>query len=140
MKATKEIIYVNPDIYQGETGTSTIANVPMNSPIIYGDNPNLVVNEYGQTSLAQTPIAITPALNPKEQAQQLVNEIKDSIAEVKASKEAELVKQAEAKKETEPVKDVIVDKATPKKIQPKYLLYGLLGIVGVVGLIRIFKK
>jgi hypothetical protein len=44
MRAEKETIYVNPDIYQGETGTSTIANVPMNTPIVYGENPNLSVN------------------------------------------------------------------------------------------------
>jgi len=59
MKSTlQEPIYINPDIYQGETGTSAIANVPMNTPIIYGENPYLSTNESGQIVVNQpTPIS-----------------------------------------------------------------------------------
>jgi hypothetical protein len=56
----KETIYVNPDIYQGETGTSAIVNVPMNTPIVYGENPYLSTNESGQIVVNQPTPIITP--------------------------------------------------------------------------------
>ena len=138
----RETIYVNPDIYQGEVGTSTIANVPMNTPIVYGENPNLSVNQYGETVVVQTPIPLnpTPTATPKQQAEQLVNEIKETLAEVKAQED------------TKPKKDfgtIIADnkalnvaKTNPTPVKPKtnYLLYGAIGIGAVVVLIGIFKK
>jgi hypothetical protein len=36
----QETIYVNPDIYQGETGASPITNLSTSNPIVYGENPN----------------------------------------------------------------------------------------------------
>lgn len=141
MKApVEETIYINPDIYQGETGTSAIANVPMHSPIVYGDNPNLVVNQFGETSVVQTPTPINSTLTPKEQSQELVNEIKQTLAEIKDSNS------------TEPKKDfgtiiaenkaLNVAKTNPTPVKPKtnYLLYGAVGIGAVVVLIGIFKK
>jgi hypothetical protein len=141
MKApVREPIYVNPNIYQGEVGTSTIANVPMNTPIIYGENPNLVVNQYGETSVVQTPTPLNTTTNPKEQAQELVNEIKESLAQIKDSNS------------TEPKKDfgtIIADnkalnvaKTNPTPVKPKtnYLLYGAVGIGAVVILLGMFKK
>jgi len=140
----RETIYVNPDIYQGETGTSTIANVPMNTPIVYGENPNLSVNQYGETVVVQTPIPLNPTPTntptPKEKAEQIVADLKETIAEVKAQED------------TKPKKDfgtIIADnkalnvaKTNPTPIKPKtnYLLYGAVGIGAVIVLIGIFKK
>lgn len=140
----RETIYVNPDIYQGEVGTSTIANVPMNTPIVYGENPNLSVNQYGETVVVQTPIPLNPTATntptPKEKAEQIVADLKETIAEVKAQED------------TKPKKDfgtIIADnkalnvaKTNPTPVKPKtnYLLYGAIGIGAVVVLIGIFKK
>jgi len=62
MKAPIETIYVNPDIFQGESGTSTIINMPTNSHIVYGDNPDLTTTSSGQTILNTSNIdtEITP--------------------------------------------------------------------------------
>jgi hypothetical protein len=143
MKAPeKEPMYVNPDIFQGEVGTSIIAPIPMNSAIIYGENPNLTTNEFGQTVVIPTPIFIGQPITsqeyitPKEQAQQLVNEIKETITEIK--KEEEKVTLAQLKKEEEKAPVL----STPKNIKPtkNYLLYGAIGVGVVIVLLRILKK
>ena len=136
MKApVREPIYVNPDIYQGETGAT--APKPSSQQVIYGENPNLTTNEFGQTMVVETPTPLTPALTPKEQAQQLVNEIKESLAN-------------NSTKDTEPKKDfgtIISDvkavntaKTTTPKKTTNYLLYGVLGVGAVVIVLGIFKK
>jgi len=138
MKSTlQEPIYINPDIYQGETGTSAIANVPMNSPIIYGENPNLTTNQFGDISVVQTPTYIGQTITPKEQAQQLVNDLKEAIAPTT---------DAEPKKDfgtiIEANKQLNIAKTNPKPIKPttNYLLYGALGLGAVVVLFGILKK
>lgn len=136
----RETIYENPDISQGEVGTSNIANVSMNSPIIYGENPKLTTNEFGETSVVQTPIYIGETITPKEQAQQLVDEIKETLAEIKK----EEVK--ESKKDfgtiIEANKELNIAKTTPTPVKPttNYLLYGAIGLGAVIVLFGILKK
>lgn len=141
MKApVKQTIYVNPDINQGEVGTSNIANVSMNSPIVYGDNPNLTTNEFGETSVIQTPIYTGETLTPKQQAQQLVDDIKETLAEIKQAEEKEPKKDfgtiIEANKQLNTAKT----NPTPIKPTTNYLLYGALGLGAVVVLFGILKK
>lgn len=137
MKAPKEIMYINPDIYQGETGTSAIANISMNSPIVYGENPNLTTNEFGDISVVQTPTYIGQTLTPKEQAQQLVDDIKEAIASTT---------DAEPKKDfgtiIESNKKLNIAKTNPTPIKPttNYLLYGAIGVGAVIVLFGILKK
>ena len=65
MKATtKEVVYINPDLYQGDS-----TNTPSNSQVVYGNNPNLTTNEFGQTVVNPD---IPKPLTPKEQAQQII--------------------------------------------------------------------
>jgi hypothetical protein len=146
----RETIYVNPDIYQGETGTSTIVDVPMNSPIKYGENPNLTVNQFGETVVVQTPIPLnptptstptsTPIATPKEQAEQLVNEIKETLAEIKAEEDTKPKKDFGTIIEDNKALTVAKTNPTPVKPKTNYLLYGAVGIGAVIVLIGIFKK
>ncbi len=140
MKAPKEIMYINPDIYQGETGTSVIANVSMNSPIVYGENPNLITNEFGETSVVQTPIFIGEPLTPKEQAQQLVDDIKETLAELKKEEEEKPKKDFGTIIESNKKLDIAKTNPTPIKPTTNYLLYGAIGIGAVIVLFGILKK
>ena len=131
MKAPiKETIYENPDIFGSESGI-------INNPYV---NPKLTVNEFGETSVVQTPIYIGETLTPKEQAQQLVDEIKETLAEIKK----EEVK--ESKKDfgtiIEANKELNIAKTTPTPIKPttNYLLYGAIGLGAVIVLFGILKK
>lgn len=137
MKAPKEsTVYISQDVYQGEAGTSNIANIPMNTPIVYGENPNLTVNEYGQTVVNQdipTPLNNT---TPKEQAQQDADESNANTPKnVKEPKKdfGTIIKDVKAvqKAKTMP---------TPVKPTTNYLLYGAIGLGAVVILLGIFKK
>jgi|LakMenEpi03Aug12_release.lakeMendotaPanAssembly.Ray.scaffolds.fasta_scaffold24628_17 hypothetical protein len=142
----RETIYVNPDIYQGETGTSAIADVPMNTPIKYGENPNLTVNQFGETVVVQTPIPLnptptsTPIATPKEQAEQLVSEIKETLAEIKAEEDTKPKKDFGTIIEDNKALNVAKTNPTPVKPKTNYLLYGAVGIGAVIVLIGIFKK
>jgi hypothetical protein len=140
MKAPKEIMYINPDIYQGETGTSAIANVSMNSPIVYGENPNLTTNEFGETSVVQTPIFIGEPLTPKEQAQQLVDDIKETLAELKKEEEEKPKKDFGTIIESNKKLDIAKTNPTPIKPTTNYLLYGAIGVGAVIVLFGILKK
>jgi hypothetical protein len=123
-------------LYENPTGGSNISDVPMNTPI----NPNLIVNEYGQTMINQDiPKPLNPLdfTTPKEQAQQLALDVKESLASLISAP-------------TEPKKDfgtIMADKKaveTAKSITPKkttnYLLYGVLGLGVIVVLLGVFKK
>jgi hypothetical protein len=142
----RETIYVNPDINQGETGTSAIADVPMNTPIKYGENPNLTVNQFGETVVVQTPIPLnptptsTPIATPKEQAEQLVSEIKETLAEIKAEEDTKPKKDFGTIIEDNKALNVAKTNPTPVKPKTNYLLYGAVGIGAVIVLIGIFKK
>ena len=126
----RETIYENPDIFGSESGI-------INNPYV---NPKLTVNEFGETSVVQTPIYIGETLTPKEQAQQLVDEIKETLAEIKK----EEVK--ESKKDfgtiIEANKELNIAKTTPTPVKPttNYLLYGAIGLGAVIVLFGILKK
>jgi hypothetical protein len=139
MKAPKEIMYVNPD-FQGEVGTSAIANVSMTSPIVYGENPNLITNEFGETSVVQTPIFIGEPLTPKEQAQQLVDDIKETLAELKKEEEEKPKKDFGTIIESNKKLDIAKTNPTPIKPTTNYLLYGAIGVGAVIVLFGILKK
>lgn len=140
MKApVKQTIYVNPD-YQGEVGTSNIANVSMTSPIVYGENPNLITNEFGETSVVQTPIYIGETLTPKQQAQQLVDDIKETLAELKKEEEEKPKKDFGTIIESNKKLDIAKTNPTPIKPTTNYLLYGAIGVGAVIVLFGILKK
>lgn len=139
MKAPKEIMYVNPD-FQGEVGTSAIANVSMTSPIVYGENPKLTTNEFGETSLVQTPIYIGETLTPKQQAQQLVDDIKETLAEIKQAEEKEPKKDFGTIIESNKQLNIAKTNPTPIKPTTNYLLYGAIGVGAVIVLFGILKK
>jgi len=87
MKATQEPIYVNEDFYGGTTidgGVSTIAHIPTSTPIIVGQNPNLVTNEYGQTMVnPDIPVPINqPTSTPTNFISDAVVSVKEIIAEI----------------------------------------------------------
>lgn len=131
MKAPiKETIYENPDIFGSESGI-------INNPYV---NPKLTTNEFGETSVVQTPTYIGQTMTPKEQAQQLVDEIKETLAEIKK----EEVK--ESKKDfgtiIEANKELNIAKTTPTPVKPttNYLLYGAIGVGAVIVLFGILKK
>ena len=128
MKATtKEVVYVNPDLYQGDS-----TNTPSNSQVVYGNNPNLTTNEFGQTIVNPD---IPKPLTPKEQAQQIIDDIKETIANTpKPAPKKTLTNVLAVNKELE-----IAKTTTPKKTT-NYLLYGALGIGAVVIILGIIKK
>jgi hypothetical protein len=139
MRAPVETIYVNPNVNQGDASLGNIPKSTSHSPVVYGDNPNITTNEFGETVVVQNPESLTPPLTPKEQAQQLVDDIKEAVANNSANP-------------TEPKKDfgtIIKDnkalrvaKTNPAPVKPKtnYLLYGLLGVGAVIMLLGLTKK
>ena len=146
MKApTKETIYVDPAFQ----GNSNIVDVPMGTPIVYGTNPNLIVNEYGQTMVNQDiPVPINQP-TPKELAQQLAQDIKDAQNNVKDTIKDIVNPKPDTPKSTttKPVENLIKDLKDIKSastITPKpktnYVLYGLLGIGALILIMGVFKK
>jgi hypothetical protein len=128
MKApTKEVVYINENLFRDES-----TYTPSHSQVVYGDNPNLTTNEYGQTIVnPNVPIPLTP----KEQAQQLVDDIKETIANTPKPKPKKTITNVLAVN-----KELEIAKTTTPKKTTNYLLYGALGIGAVVILMGIFKK
>lgn len=131
-------IYVNPAM---SIGGSNIVDVPMNGNIVYGQNPNLVTNEYGQTVVnpdIPMPINATP-LTPIQQVQQTAQDLKDAVVEIITPTPSDT-----------PKKDfgtIIADtkaletaKLPANKPTTNYLLYGAIGVGAVVILMGILKK
>jgi hypothetical protein len=133
-----EPIYVNPNVYHGESGTSDMPKSTTTSPIIYGENPNVTTNEYGeQVQVNETliPTSTNVPLTPKQKAEQLVQDLKDAVAPTKDGQPKKdfgtIINDAKA---------VNVAKTTTPKKTTNYLLYGALGIGAVVILLGILKK
>jgi hypothetical protein len=144
MKApTKETIYVDP-VFQGN---SNIVDVPMGTPIVYGTNPNLIVNEYGQTMVNQDiPVPINQP-TPRELAQQLAQDIKDSQNNVKDVVKDIVTPKPPKNTTQKPVDNLIKDlkniesaKTTTPKPKTNYVLYALVGVGALIIFMGIFKE
>lgn len=84
MRAVKETMYVDP-IYEGGTSIVDVPmNVPINSNVVYGANPNLVTNEFGQTMVnPDIPVPINPPTSTPAPTSTPTNFLTDAVESVK---------------------------------------------------------
>lgn len=148
MKAPKETIYIDP-AYQGNNG---ITDIPMHTPltntnVVYGQNPNLIVNEYGQTTVnTDIPMPINQ-LTPIQQAQQNAldikeaqNSIKDTIKDIVNPKPAKNTTQKPVDNLIKDLKNIQSAKTTTPKPKTNYVLYALIGIGALIVFNGVFKN
>jgi hypothetical protein len=148
MRKPIEPVYIDP-AYQGN---SSISDIPMHTPltnVVYGENPNLIVNEYGQTIVNPDIPVLLHQPTPKELAQQLAQDIKDAQNNVKDTIKDIVNPKPDTPKNTttKPVDNLIKDlkdiksaSTTTPKPKTNYVLYGLLGIGALILIMGFFKK
>jgi hypothetical protein len=156
MRKPIETVYIDP-AYQGN---SSITDIPMHTPltnVVYGENPNLIVNEYGQTMVnPDIPVPInTNTPKPVETIKdEIANEIKNTINEIVNSPSNTPKGNPPTGGTTggtnitpKPVDNLIKDlkdiksaSTTTPKPKTNYLLYGLVGIGALIVFMGVFKK
>jgi hypothetical protein len=167
MKAPIETIYVNPD-YAGGTNISDVpVHTPISSNVVYGQNPSLITNEYGQTMVnPDIPVPLNNApLTPQQTqqqsnqlAQEIIQNIKDSVKDIVAPASSTTTQSSSTTtptketttsttKSNSPAENLVKDvkaiqenKQTQSKPKTNYILYGALALGGLVVLMGIFKK
>lgn len=170
MRVEKETMYVDP-LYEGGSSIVDVPmNVPINSNVVYGANPNLVTNEFGQTMVnPDVPVPInpptsTPTSTPTNFLTDAVESVKEMVADITNANTTSTTTGATSGgatggtsgTQTPPkanattnsnaqalIKDLKqVQSTKDAKIKPKtnYLLYGLIGVGALVVVMGVFKK